>query len=82
MWETEGYWRRKEQPFWYTSRWSHFSSVSKSLSFIFSTGYGIEIIWHPKMGARIVRFADDFVVLCKSDVDHPLALIKKDSWQA
>lgn len=30
-----------------------------------------------KMGARIVRFADDFVVLCKSDVDHPLALIKR-----
>ena len=30
-----------------------------------------------KLKARIVRFADDFVVLCKEDVNRPLSLIKK-----
>jgi RNA-directed DNA polymerase len=30
-----------------------------------------------KYGAQIIRFADDFVVLCKSDVSRALALIEK-----
>lgn len=29
-----------------------------------------------KLGARIVRYADDFVVLCKGDVDAPLARVR------
>lgn len=35
--------------------------------------------WHQldkKLGARIVRYADDFVVLCKGSVDAPLARIR------
>jgi len=30
-----------------------------------------------KYRARIIRYADDFVVLCKGDVEQPLALIRK-----
>jgi len=30
-----------------------------------------------KYRARIIRYADDFVVLCKGDVEQPLALLRK-----
>lgn len=30
-----------------------------------------------KLGARIVRYADDFIVLCKRGTDRPLAIVKQ-----